>query len=128
DPPNAAFGVTATFSEPVAGFSAAGVAVGNGTVSGLSGSGTTYSFTVTPSADGAVTVDLPVGGASDAAGNTNTAAARLSRVYDGTRPAVTLSTGAPDPTGAGFTVTATFSEAVSGFSLAGVTIGNGSKS
>ena len=52
--------VTATFSENVTGFSSSGINVTNGTVSGFTGSGTTYNFTVTPSADGAVTVDVPV--------------------------------------------------------------------
>src|SRR5207253_2617004 len=118
----------ATFSEAVSGFALAGVTIGNGSKSGLSGSGTTYSFTVTPGADGAVTVDLAGGAASDGAGNTNTAAARLSRVYDGTRPSLTLSTGAADPTGAAFTVTATFAEAVTGFALADVSVANGAAS
>src|SRR5205823_4803523 len=117
-PTNAAFTVTATFSESVSGFSLAGVAVGNGAKAGLAGSGTTYTFTVTPAGDGAVTVDLAAGSASDAAGNTNTAAVQLSRIYDASRPSVTLSSAAPDPTSSAFTVTATFSESVSGFSLA----------
>jgi len=128
NPTNTAFTVTATFTEPVTGFSLADVSVGNGAKSSLSGSGTTYTFTVSPAADGAVTVDIPAGGASDTAGNTNAAATPLTRTYDTTRPSVALSSSSANPTNAAFTVTATFSEPVSGFSLAGVTVGNGTKS
>lgn len=35
--------------------------VGNGTVSNFSGSGTTYTFDVTPNGEGAVTVDVAQG-------------------------------------------------------------------
>src|SRR5207237_3942698 len=86
---------------------------------------TTYTFTVTPTSGGSVTVDLAAGSASDPAGNANNAAPQLTRTYDATPPSVALSSGASNPTNAAFTVTATFSEPVSGFSLAGVTIGNG---
>jgi hypothetical protein len=55
---NAPFLVTATFSENVTGFMESGINVTNGTVSGFTGSGTTYNFTVTPNADGPVTVDV----------------------------------------------------------------------
>lgn len=128
DPTNAAFTVTATFSESVTGFALGDIAVGNGSASSLSGSGASYTFRVTPAAGGTVTVDVPANGASDAAGNGNTAATRLSRTYDGTRPTVALSTPATSPTNAGFAVTATFSKSVTGFALGDVTVGNGSAS
>ncbi|MBC3789513.1 Ig-like domain-containing protein, partial [Spirosoma utsteinense] len=66
---------TVTFSESVTGFVAGDVTVTNGTLSGFSGSGTTYTFNVTPSANGTVTVNVPANVAQDAAGNGNTAAA-----------------------------------------------------
>ncbi|MEG5129500.1 FG-GAP-like repeat-containing protein, partial [Microcoleus sp. ARI1-B5] len=44
---NAPFLVKATFSENVTGFSSSGINLTNGTVSGFTGSGTTYNFTVT---------------------------------------------------------------------------------
>jgi mRNA-degrading endonuclease toxin of MazEF toxin-antitoxin module len=128
NPTNAAFTVTATFAEPVSGFSLADVLVGNGSTAGLSGSGSAYTFTVTPVADGTVTVDIPAGVAVDGAGNTNSAAAQLSRSYDATPPSVVLSSTAANPTNAAFTVTATFSEPVTGFSLTAVTVGNATKS
>jgi hypothetical protein len=126
DPVKGSFTVTVTFSESVTGLSlGSGVSVGNGTASNLAGSGTTYTFEVAPSVDGAVTVDLAAGATADAAGNGNTAAARLSRTFDGTRPSVTLSTTAADPTNGPFTVTATFSESVTGLTLGGVGVTNG---
>ena len=128
DPTNAPFAVSATFSEPVSGFSLAGVVVGNGTASGFSGSGTTFTFTVTPAADGQVTVDVPAAKASDGAGNSNTAATQLGLAYDATRPSVTLSSPAPNSTNAPFVVNVTFSESVTGFTLADISVGNGAAS
>ncbi|MEG4594386.1 FG-GAP-like repeat-containing protein, partial [Microcoleus sp. F8_C2] len=87
---NAPFLVTATFSENVTGFSATGINVTNGTVSGFTGSGTTYNFTVTPNADGNVTVDVPAATATDTASNNNIAATQLVRTADITPPTVAL--------------------------------------
>jgi hypothetical protein len=122
------FTVTATFSESITGFDASDLAVGNGTASAFSGSGTTYSFTVAPAADGAVTVDVAAGSANDAAGNGNTVATRLSRTADITRPTLTLTSAAASTTSAAFTVTVTFSESVTGFAVGDVTVGNGTVS
>ncbi|CUH73493.1 hypothetical protein TL5120_03303 [Thalassovita autumnalis] len=59
------FDVTATFSEPVTGFVAADVNVSNGTVAGLSGSGASYTITITPTG-GDVSISIPAGIASSA--------------------------------------------------------------
>jgi hypothetical protein len=123
-----AFTVTATFSESVSGFDVSDITVGNGSASAFSGSGTTYSFTVTPTADGTVTGDVAAGSASDTAGNGNTVAARLSRTADVTHPTVTLSSTAASTTSTAFTVTATFSESVTGFDAVDVSVGNGAVS
>ncbi|GAB3584391.1 T9SS type A sorting domain-containing protein [Hymenobacter daeguensis] len=80
---------TVTFSESVTGFVASDVAVTNGTLSGFSGSGSTYTFNITPAANGPVTVSVPANAAQDAAGNGNTAAPLFSITY--TLP-VTLTT------------------------------------
>ncbi|KAA9332137.1 hypothetical protein F0P96_11655 [Hymenobacter busanensis] len=84
---------TVTFSESVTGLVAGDVTVTNGTITGgsFSGSGTTYTFTVTPSTGGTVTVDLGAGVAQDAAGNTSTDASAFSLVY---LPNLTVSTAA----------------------------------
>ncbi|MBW7461067.1 hypothetical protein K0U00_44135, partial [Paenibacillus sepulcri] len=126
NPTNAAFTVTAEFSKTVTGFATSDVTVGNGTASSFNAeSGTKYTFVVTPSSDGLVTVDVAGGVAVDAAGNGNTAATQLSRNYDKTTPTVTLGTTAVNPTNAVFTVTAEFDEAVTGFTVVDVTVGNG---
>ncbi|MEC8195972.1 MAG: Ig-like domain-containing protein, partial [Pseudomonadota bacterium] len=59
------FDITATFSEPVTGFVAADVNVSNGTVAGLSGSGASYTITITPTG-GDVSISIPAGIASSA--------------------------------------------------------------
>ena len=73
---------TITFSENVTGFVAGDLTVTNGAISGFSAvSGTTYTFNVTPAANGAVTVDVPANVAQDGAGNSNTAATQYSITY-----------------------------------------------
>jgi uncharacterized repeat protein (TIGR03806 family) len=73
-----AFTVTATFSEAVSGLSAGELSVTNGTASAPTGSGSSYSWSVTPSTYGNITAGLPAGSVNDAAGNTNTASNTLS--------------------------------------------------
>ncbi|MGR5150243.1 Ig-like domain-containing protein, partial [Photobacterium alginatilyticum] len=99
-----------------------------GTLSNFSGSGTSYSATVTPTTEGAVTVDVVAGVFSDAAGNTNTAATQLSRNYDVTQPTVAIaSTSAADVNGA-FAVSFTLSESSSDFASTDVTVSGGTLS
>src|SRR6476469_5358473 len=121
---NAPFLVTATFSESVTGFIASDVNLTNSTISNFTGSGTTYNFTVTPNADGNVTVNVPAAIATDTAGNNNIAATQLTRTADITAPTVTLtSTSTPTVTGL-FSVTATFNEDVIGFDNIDITVYN----
>ncbi|MEE9168108.1 MAG: Ig-like domain-containing protein [Candidatus Neomarinimicrobiota bacterium] len=82
--------ITVTLSESVTGFTAGDVSLTNGTITSgsFSGSGSSYSFTVTPSADGVVKVDIAANVATDAEGNGNTAASQFSITYDGTAPVV----------------------------------------
>jgi hypothetical protein len=72
------------FSESVTGFVASDVTVSNGTVTSGSfgGSGTTYTFTVTPTTAGnATTVSVAAGVAQDAIGQGNVAASAYSLTY-----------------------------------------------
>ncbi len=114
---NAAFSTTIIFSEEVSNFEMSDISITNGTGSDftLLSSGKTWSFTVTPTSDGAVSVQVPAAVANDAAGNSNLVSNELSRTYDGTAPTVTSITRNGDsPTQAqqlDFTVN--FSEAVS---------------
>lgn len=86
---NAPFSVTATFSEEVSGLVASKFFVHNGTVSNLMGEGANYSFTVTPMATGVVSISLPDGRVSDAAGNGNVPSNLLEVEFsDPSQPAV----------------------------------------
>ncbi|BDS06885.1 hypothetical protein NT6N_19250 [Oceaniferula spumae] len=78
---DAPFVVTATFNEAVTQLHANEFVVSNGTASGLSGSGTTWTVTITPGLSGAVTIDLPEGCAIDAYGNPNGQSNQLSVSY-----------------------------------------------
>src|SRR5687768_3039905 len=124
---------TAVFSEAVSGFSAADVIIG-GTAGGtksatVSGGPTSYTVAVSGmTTSGTVTASIAAGAAQDAAGNNSSASTSSdnSVSFDAARPTVSINQAAAqaDPTGASpITFTAVFSEAVSGFSAADVTIG-----
>lgn len=80
------FDVTVAFSESVSGFASDDVAVGNGNVSGVSGTGDTYTVSITPTSDGTVTVDVLAGSATDGSGASNEAATQFTIEYDGSAP------------------------------------------
>jgi hypothetical protein len=107
---------TVTFSESVTGFVAGDVTVGNGTVSGFSGTGTTYTFNVTPGGAGTVTVNVAASVAQDGAGNGNTAATQFSITYSlPNTTVVSVTRNQPTPTAtASVSYTVTFAAAVSG--------------
>ncbi len=118
--------VTVTFNKPVTGFILSDLTVINGTVSGLATSDNiTYNFMLTPGTDGLVTVGLAEGQVTDAAGNTNIAAAGLNLQYDATAPGVTITTSATSPVNKAFPVTVRFSEEVTGFDATDVRVTNG---
>ena len=123
---NGTFTATFTFSEAVTGFAANDVIVTNATIGALSASSAlVYTTTVTPTSDGAVTVNVAANAAQDGAGNANTAASQFSIVYDASAPILVITS---DITGAitnsAFTATFTFSEDVTGFANADVTVTN----
>jgi len=116
--------MTATFSEDVTGFEVGDITVGNGAAGSFAGSGADYTFDVTPTADGEVTVDIHAGVAEDAAGNPNfEAATQFSITYDSTVPTATVS---PEDTATDVAlaaaVTATFGEDVLAGALGDITI------
>ena len=77
---NSPITVTATFSEPIFGFTVEDISVANGAASNFEGrdGDTVYTFDVTPNAIGPVTVDIAAGVAQDADSNDNTEAVQLS--------------------------------------------------
>ncbi|MFZ2956054.1 MAG: Ig-like domain-containing protein [Candidatus Ozemobacteraceae bacterium] len=120
--------VTVTFSEPVTGFTLDDVAVVNGVPGDLQTvtASQVFSLTVTPDRVGTITVDVASAAATDAAGNGNTAAERLTRTFNNVRPTVTLSAEASDTIRiSSFPVTITFSADVIGFALGDVSVNNG---
>ncbi|SEL60939.1 gliding motility-associated C-terminal domain-containing protein [Chitinophaga rupis] len=126
---NAPFTITATFSESMAGVALADFTVTNGTVSSLSGTANTvFTLTVTPTADGPVSITFPANKALNVAGTNNTASNTLSFTYDGTAPVITAVSVPPNgyynATGV-LSFTATFSEnvTVTGTPQLGVIIG-----
>ncbi|WP_228049846.1 DUF4347 domain-containing protein [Tychonema sp. LEGE 06208] len=112
------FSVTATFDETVGTtFDDTDVTLGNGSISNFVPSATTpglYTFDVTPTNDGPVTIDVAASKATDAALNPNTAAQLL--VNANVPPKVTsISSTSPDGsygTGKVIPITVTFTEPV----------------
>jgi len=127
--------VPITFSEAVTGFTTADLTVANGTVTGLSSGdgGITWTGTFTPSAsttDATNLITLDNTGVSDAAGNAGSGTTDSNNyAIDNVRPTATVVI-ADTALAAGETslVTITFSEAVTGFTLADLTAANGSLS
>jgi hypothetical protein len=124
-PVSGPFDVTATFSEDVTGFELADFTVGNGGASNFQTvSARVYTATITPAADGQVTVDIAAATAIDGAGNDNTAATQFAIASDLTPPTASLvlpgaSVGGP------FTARALFTEDVVGFDVSDLTVSNG---
>ncbi|QXH57266.1 Ig-like domain-containing protein [Pseudomonas maumuensis] len=124
--------VTITFSEAVTGFSTADLTLANGTLSGLSSSdgGITWTATLTPAAgitDTSNLITLDNSGVTDLAGNAGTGSTDSNNyAIDSQRPTATIVIADPTLTaGETTTVTFTFSEAVTGFSNADLTVANG---
>ncbi|SFP27387.1 protein of unknown function [Variovorax sp. OK605] len=125
--------ITFSFSEnPGASFTAGDVVVSGGTLGAITGTGLTRTAIFTPTAGlatGSASITVAAGAYADAAGNDGAA---------GTTPAIAIDTQGPTATivladaalAAGETtkVTITFSEAVSGFSNADLTVANGTLS
>ena len=125
----AGFEVTITFSEPVEGFELKDIRVTNGTASNFTKvSPQEYTAEITPSASGAVKMEVAEDVARDGGGNGNRAAEPLVIEADLERPEVTIE-GPTEPVGmAGFEVTITFSEPVEGFELKDIRVTNGTAS
>lgn len=109
-----------SFSESVSGLLIGDIAVSNGAKSALTGSGAgPYTFSVTPTGPGAVTVNLAAGVATDGAGNGNTAAAQFSITY-APAPTITALSAAAELPGMPVTITGTGFTAASTVTFGGV--------
>ncbi|QEL16632.1 beta strand repeat-containing protein [Limnoglobus roseus] len=121
---------TVTFNEAVDGLTAAALAATNGTIGTITAvDPKTYTVAVTPTADGAVKLAVKAGGAKDLAGNVTAAAFDKTVTSDRTVPVATVSTTATSPSNATtLPFTVTFTEDVTGFTAAGLTVANGTAS
>ncbi|MEL6560247.1 MAG: LamG-like jellyroll fold domain-containing protein [Bacteroidota bacterium] len=107
---------TIDFSDVVTGFALSDLVITNGVASNIGGSGSSYTFDVTPSADGDLIVSLPpsVVEAGPSNGNDSTG---YQLMYDGTAPGVALNTDVSGTIGTSiFDIEVVFTEPVTGFS------------
>ncbi len=131
DPTNSAdIPVTVYFGEVMTGFDASDLMITNGSASNLSDDGGgSFTLTVTATADGLVTIQVPADVASNSSGSSNLSSNTIQLTYDGTAPTAAVTTTSSDPTSiAAIPVTVTFSEGVSGFTIDDVTVRNGAAS
>jgi hypothetical protein len=108
---------TVTFVEPVVGFDSTDLSVGNATVTPFTGlAGTTFQVELTPTTtNGDVTLTVPAGSVTDAAGNDNIVSNTGTVAFRSVGPACVL-TGPPSPTGKiALPFKATFADVVTGF-------------
>ncbi|PUZ24394.1 hypothetical protein DCM91_13295, partial [Chitinophaga costaii] len=93
-PLGTSFSVIITFSEEVNDFTVSGISISNIKLKYLVTSNyITYTVTIIPDADGAVTIQVPAGAAHDAANNDNIESNLLTFIYDATPPAAPVITG-----------------------------------
>ncbi|KJV04932.1 Ig-like domain-containing protein, partial [Methylocucumis oryzae] len=126
--------VTFSFTEAVSGFTVADVAVANGVLANLitNDGGITWTATLTPNSnvtDTTNTLTLDLTGINDLAGNSGVGSSTSGNYsIDTTRPALASAITVSDTAlkiGDTATVTFSFTEAVSGFTVAGVNVANG---
>lgn len=111
--------ITIAFSESVTGFTSSDIQLEGGNIAVFSGSGSTYTFTLTSNTEGIKTIFVPENRAQDSAGNLNTASNTFTYTRDITAPTVEITSSTVSLDGYTKTspilFTATFSEPVEGF-------------
>lgn len=129
--PTMSFPVSVWFGQSTSNFVQGDVTVTNGSISGFTGSGGFYAFTVTATTQGTVTVNVPAGVCTGTSAGSNTASQTITMVCSssGTPTTTNLATTAGSSiSGNSFDVEVTFSQAVTGFTSGDVTVSNGSVS
>ena len=121
----AAYTVSVTFGAVVTGFALSDLDITNGTASALTGSGKSYSFTLTPPATGSGNTTIDIDGDVTSGGKTGSVAVtELSAPYS--QPALTGTLSVTSGTKiAAYTVTATFNQSVTNFELTDINVTNG---
>jgi hypothetical protein len=129
---DATLSLTFTSSEVATNFTSSDITVSNGSISNFSGSGSAYTATFTPAAQGACAIDVAANKFTDAADNNNTAATQFNWAHDTTGLTIKItaaqgSDGFTSNDGA-LSLTFTSSKATSNFASSDVSLGNGSVS
>ncbi|MCW8332208.1 Ig-like domain-containing protein, partial [Photobacterium sp. SDRW27] len=123
--------LTFTLSEASSDFAVDDITVAGGSLSGFSGSGTSYSATFTPDSDrtAAATIDVAANAFTDSAGNDNTAATQLAITLDTQLPGISIASDKPSlKAGETANLSFTLSEASSDFAVGDITVVGGSLS
>ena len=122
------FVATFTFSEDVDDFDETYFNITNGISSNfVVVSNSVFKATITPAADGLLTINTPAGETEDIAGNENTAG-QYETLVDTVKPSVTITSDVSNPTNEAFTATFTFSEFVDGFEIGDISLSNATAS
>ncbi len=132
DPTSSSVTVSVSFSENVTGFDSSDLTITSGTVSSVAGSGSSYTVVVAHSigsqTTGTLSIQVAASGATDAAGNANTASNTLTRSIDTRGPSVTLTSASASTVTGSFGVTATLSLSSTDFASGDVSVTGGSVS
>ena len=122
--------LTVDFGEAVTGFTLSDLVLTNATASNLTdlGSGK-FTVAITATVDGVVTVSVPAAAAKDLANNNSLESTSFTRTVDRVSPVTTITTTEPSPTNKqSFPVVFNFGEAVTGFDVTDLVLGNGTAS
>ncbi len=114
-----------TFSESVTGFEAGDVTVTGGTKGSFSGSGSRYNLVVTPAGGSNVTVEVAADAATSGSNTGPESAVSVTAVWDASAPTVSIDLPQKINSTADFTATFSFSEDVTDFLAADITVTGG---
>ena len=125
-----AFTVDFIFSEYVSGFDTTDVSFAGSTATATITRHSSifynkFTFKITPTTSGDLVISVPAGVVEDALGNLNTASTQHTVTIDLGIPSVSLSSTSPTAGSGVFTITITFSEAVTGFEKTDLSISSG---
>ena len=114
------------FGEAITGFVLSDLVLTNATATNLVDLGAgKFSLSLTPIADGALIASIPAAAAKDLANNNSLASTTFSRTVDRTAPVANITTSEPNPANRlSFPIAFNFDEAVLGFDLSDLVLGN----
>ena len=120
-------GIKVVSDVPVTGFEASDITVTNGSIGNFSGSDSVYTFDITPSENGTVTVRVPAEVCVGSNNLKNRATSLLSIIYDNQNPTIAITSTKSSPTTSNsIPITVKFSENVTGFTSSDITLTNSS--